>query len=79
MRACDYNVYRITYTDRVANREGLDGDFTHWTNDVPYKYLCTAPTQELALAAFHRYHHGEHVKNVVVELVGTLHDMVFLQ
>lgn len=81
MRACDYAVYRINYTNRVMHRtqDGMDSNFSHWENDVPHKYLCVAPTQELALAAFQRYHHDEHHKNIVVELVGTLNDMVYLQ
>jgi len=81
MRACDYKVFFIEYTDRVQHRNYSNGDseFSHWEYNVPMKYICTAPTKELALAAFARYHNGEHVKNVEIKNEYTLNDMVYLQ
>jgi hypothetical protein len=81
MRACDYSIFRIKYTDRQQHRtyESGDSEFSHWEYNVPMNYLCVAPTQDLALAAFKRYHHGEFIGNIEVELIGTCNDLVYLQ
>ncbi len=78
MRACDYNVYRISYTDIQQVRDS-DGDFIRWKDNVAYKYLCVAPDESFALTAFKRYHSGEHVKNIQIDNVGQLSDIVYLQ
>lgn len=83
MRACDYYVYHITYTDRVMHRiptcGGMDSEFSHWENDIPREYFCVAPTDELAMAAFNRLHSNEHVKNVLIAKRQQLNDLVYLQ
>jgi hypothetical protein len=84
MRACDYSVWCIQYKDRKAHRTpafgGMDSDFSHWEENVQMPpYLCVAPTEDLARAAFARYHHGEYIKDVTIEKIGQLDDLVYLQ
>jgi hypothetical protein len=57
----------------------MDSEFSHWEVGVPKTYLCVAPTEELARAAFVRYHYDEHVTDIVVEKIGALDDLVYLQ
>lgn len=78
MRACDYKVYKINYTDRQSVRDN-DGDFIRWIENVKYEYLCVAPDENFAMVAFKRYHSGEHVKNIELSLIGQLDDLVYLQ
>lgn len=78
MRACDYNIYRIDYTDRVRITD-QDGDFIKWQNNVSFKYVVVAPTEKLAIAAFERYHNGEHVNLANISLVAKCDDLVYLQ
>ena len=64
MRACDYNVYKIGYLGRVSYRKN-DDSYPENEDNVPMEYICVAPTEELALAAFKCYHNYDYIKNVI--------------
>jgi len=79
MRACDYNIYFITY-DAVV-REGVShpaGEivYTGGKHIEPRVYRVVAPTEAFAMTAFRRYHPQERV--VAIENCGALNDIVTL-
>ncbi len=78
MRACDYNVYQINYTDRLSIRND-DGDFIRWIENDKREYFCVAPDESFALTAFKRYHSTEHIKNIELKKICQLNDLVYLQ
>lgn len=81
MRACDYSVYRIeyqtTYAERIDTCGGMDSELTGRKVTDQRSYLCVAPDETFAVAAFMRYHS----KDKVIELthIGQLNDMLFMQ
>jgi hypothetical protein len=81
MRACDYNVYRIgyktTYHERVSTYGGMDSELTGKMITEGREYLCVAPTGDLAMAAFKRYHSKDEF--IHLDCIGMLDDLVYLQ
>ena len=59
--------------------EKNDDNYPENEDNVPMEYICVAPTEELALAAFKRYHNYDYIKNVVCTKLYNLDDLVYLQ
>jgi hypothetical protein len=81
MRACDYSVYRINYNttfpERVSTCGGMDSELTGAKITEERDYLCVAPDDNLAMAAFERYHSKDVF--LTINCVGQLNDLVYLQ
>jgi len=81
MRACDYSVFKIdyktTYSERVSTYGGMDSELTGNKITKDREYLCVAPDESFARAAFLRYHSKDEFIRLVP--LGKLDDMVFLQ
>jgi len=80
MRACDYNIYFITYDAVVREAECHPGGevvYTGGKHIEPRIYRVVAPTEMFATTAFRRYHPQERI--VAIEDCGKLNDIVSLQ
>lgn len=78
MRACDYRVYKCsymtTYHERVSTYGGMDSELTGKKITEERTYFVLAPTMDLAIAAFKRYHSKDELQ--LTELICTLNEMI---